>query len=305
MSRKKRIKNRKMAIAMAMDRYIEKFIRYLQIEKNYSPHTIENYKLDLDDFKKFLGETALDKIDYLLLRKYLAILKEKNLSSRSVGRRLSALRSFFKFLVREGHLKINPIVVLSSPKQDKHLPTFLTEDEVDKLITAVKLASERDYRDKAVIETFYSTGIRVSELVGLNIDDIDFISGIIKVLGKGKKERIVPVGETALTAIRAYLDKRKKVKEPEVLFLNKNGTRITDRGIRDVLDKYIRLASLKHGVSPHTLRHSFATHLLNRGADLRSVQELLGHVNLSTTQIYTHLTTEKLKSVYNKAHPRA
>ncbi|MFH1888718.1 MAG: tyrosine recombinase XerC [Candidatus Omnitrophota bacterium] len=291
--------------AMTMDRYIEKFIRYLEIEKNYSRHTISNYKLDLNDFKKFLGDTALDKVDYLLLRKYLAILKGKTLSSRSVGRRLSAMRSFFKFLVREGHLKTNPITVLSSPKQDKHLPVFLTEDEVGKLIVAVKLVSERDYRDKAVIETFYSTGIRVSELVGLNIADIDFISGIIKVLGKGKKERIVPVGEMALSSIRSYLDKRKREKEPEALFLNKNGKRITDRGIRGVVSKYIRLASLKHGVSPHTLRHSFATHLLNRGADLRSVQELLGHVNLSTTQIYTHLTTERLKSVYDKAHPRA
>ncbi|MFH1269465.1 MAG: tyrosine recombinase XerC [Candidatus Omnitrophota bacterium] len=288
-----------------MDRYIEKFVRYLEIEKNYSRHTIENYKLDLNDFNKFLGEAALDKVDYLLLRKYLALLKERTLSSRSVGRRLSALRSFFKFLVREGFLKTNPITVLSSPKQEKHLPLFLTEEEVSKLIGAVKLNNERDYRDRAVIETFYSTGIRVSELVGLDIEDIDFIAGIIKVMGKGKKERIVPVGEIALTAIRSYLDKRKKEKQPDALFLNKNGTRITDRGIRNVINKYIRMASLKHGVSPHTLRHSFATHLLNRGADLRSVQELLGHVNLSTTQIYTHLTTEKLKSVYDKAHPRA
>ena len=173
------------------------------------------------------------------------------------------------------------------------------------MIAAVKLGNERDYRDKAVIETFYSTGIRVSELVGLNIADIDFISGIIKVLGKGKKERIVPVGEIALLSIRSYLDKRKKGDDTQALFLNKNGKRITDRGIRNIIDKYIRMASLRHGVSPHTLRHSFATHLLNRGADLRSVQELLGHVNLSTTQIYTHLTTEKLKSVYDKAHPRA
>ncbi len=288
-----------------MDRYIEKFIRYLEIEKNYSKYTILNYKLDLEGFKKFLGDSALEKVDYLALRKYLALLKEKNLKNRSISRQLSTLRSFFKFLVREGLLKSNPIISLSSPKQEKLLPLFLTEEEVTKLIAAVELKGERDYRDRAVIETFYSTGIRVSELVGLNIEDIDFIGAVIKVLGKGKKERIVPIGDQALSTIRDYLERRKKQQEAGALFLNKNGKRITDRGIRNVIGKYIRLASLKHGVSCHTLRHSFATHLLNRGADLRSVQELLGHVNLSTTQIYTHLTTEKLKQVYDKAHPRA
>jgi len=287
-----------------MERYIEKFIRYLEIEKNYSKYTVLNYKLDLEDFNKFLGETPLEKVDYLALRKYLAILKEKNLKSRSVSRRISTLRSFFKFLIRDGYLKTNPITSLSSPKQEKHLPLFLTEEEVTKLIEAVKLKGERDYRDRAVMETFYSTGIRVSELVGLNIEDVDFIGGIVKVLGKGKKERIVPIGEQALSTIRAYL-KRRKQQGADAVFLNKNGKRITDRGIRNIIGKYIRIASIRHGVSCHTFRHSFATHLLNRGADLRSVQELLGHVNLSTTQIYTHLTTEKLKSVYDKAHPRA
>lgn len=288
-----------------MDRYIEKFIRYLEIEKNYSKYTILNYKLDLEGFKNFLGDSPIEKIDYLALRKYLAVLKEKNFKSKTVGRRLSALRSFFKFLIREGYLKNNPVASLSSPKQEKHLPLFLTEEEVTKLIGVVPLKGERGFRDKAIVETFYSTGIRVSELVGLNIEDVDFIAGILKVLGKGKKERIVPIGDQALSTIRAYLDKRKKQDEQDALFLNKNGKRITDRGVRNIIDKYIRAASLRQGVSCHTLRHSFATHLLNRGADLRSVQELLGHVNLSTTQIYTHLTTEKLKSVYDKAHPRA
>lgn len=286
-----------------MERYIEKFIRYLEIEKNYSKHTIFSYRLDLEDFHKFLGGSELEKIDYLLLRKYLAVLKEKNLKSRSVSRRLSALRSFFKFLIREGYLKANPITTISSPKQEKHLPLFLTEDEASKLIEAVSTKDERGLRDRAVLETFYSTGIRVSELVGLSIEDIDFIGGIIKVLGKGRKERIVPIGDTAIKAIRAYLEERKA--QSEALFLNKSKKRITDKGIRNIMEKYIRIASIKHGVSCHTLRHSFATHLLNRGADLRSVQELLGHVNLSTTQIYTHLTTDRLKSVYDKAHPRA
>jgi tyrosine recombinase XerC len=289
-----------------MERYIEKFIRYLEIEKNYSPHTILNYRLDLKGFKAFLADKSIEDVDYLLLRRYLAALKEKNISARSVSRRLSALRSFFKFLTREGFLKVNPISVVSSPKQEKRLPVFLTEEEVSKLIDAALPkagAKEMALRDRAILETFYSTGMRISELVGLSIPDIDFISGIIKVMGKGKKERIVPIGECAIKAIRQYLDKRKK--QSDALFLNKNGRRITDRGVRGIVAKYIRLASLRQGVSPHTLRHSFATHLLNRGADLRSVQELLGHANLSTTQIYTHLTTERLKSVYDKAHPRA
>lgn len=289
-----------------MERYIEKFIRYLDIEKNYSSHTILNYRLDLENFKHFLGETPTEKIDYLLLRKYLASLKEKNLQSRSVARRISALRSFFKFLTREGLLKDNPISSLSSPKLDKHLPQFLTEEEVSRLISAVIPKDERDeraLRDRAILETFYSTGVRISELVGLNIEDIDFIGGVVKVRGKGKKERMVPIGDCAISVIRKYLDKRKK--QSEVLFLNKSGRRITDRGVRNIVGKYLRLASIKQGVSAHTLRHSFATHLLNRGADLRSVQELLGHANLSTTQIYTHLTTERLKNIYDKAHPRA
>lgn len=289
-----------------MDKYIEKFIRYLEIEKNYSGHTILNYRLDLEDFGKFIGGGPLENIDYLALRKYLAVLKEKKLSARTVGRRLSALRTFFRFLTREGYLKLNPMLMLSSPKQEKHLPAFLTEEEVAKLIESAFSKDAADalgLRDRAILETFYSTGMRISELVGLGIDDIDMISGIVKVRGKGKKERIVPIGETALKAIRAYLDGRKK--ESSALFLNKNGVRIGTRGVRGMVHKYILFAGIKQGVSAHTLRHSFATHLLNRGADLRTVQELLGHANLSTTQIYTHLTTEKLKSVYDKAHPRA
>lgn len=289
-----------------MQRYIEKFIRYLEIEKDYSKHTVLNYKLDLEDFSKFLGALAVENVDYLTLRKYLAVLKEKNMLPRTLGRHLSALRSFFKFLTRENYIKANPISSLSSPKLDKHLPQFLTEEEVVKLIGSVVPKDEKDelkFRDRALLETFYSTGMRISEVVGLNIDDIDFISCVVKVRGKGKKERLVPIGDHAVRAIRQYLDKRKK--ESNALFLNKNGLKITDRGVRGIVDKYLHMASIREGVSPHTLRHSFATHLLNRGADLRSVQELLGHANLSTTQIYTHLTTERLKSVYDKAHPRA
>jgi tyrosine recombinase XerC len=289
-----------------MDKYIEKFMRYLEIEKNYSPHTILNYKLDLRDFGKFLAETQIEKVDYLFLRKYLAILKEKKLNNRSIARRLSALRSFFKFLTREGYLKNNPILVLSSPKQERHLPQFMTEAEVARLIEsafAKHQSDERGLRDRAILETFYSTGIRISELAGLNIDTVDFYSGVVKVLGKGRKERIAPIGEIAIKAIRNYIEKRKR--QSSALFLNKNGSRITARGIRMIVAKYLHLAGIKPGISPHTFRHSFATHLLNRGADLRTVQELLGHANLSTTQIYTHLSTERLKNVYDKAHPRA
>jgi integrase/recombinase XerC len=233
-----------------MERYIGKFIRYLEIEKNYSQYTILNYKLDLEDFKNFLGEQELEKVDYLTLRKYLAALKERKLCARSVGRHLSTLRSFFKFLAREGLLKINPSLTVSSPKLDKHLPQFLTEDEAAKLIESALPKDERGLRDRAVLETFYSTGIRIGELSGLNIDDIDFIGCIVKVMGKGKKERVVPIGDKAVAAIRAYLDRRKK--QSEVLFLNKNGKRITTRGIRNIVGKYIRLAGIKQGVSPHT-----------------------------------------------------
>lgn len=305
-----------------MERYIDKFIRYLEIEKNYSRHTVLNYKLDLKDFALFIKDTAAEDVGYLDLRKYLALLKERNLSNRTVQRRLSGLRSFFKFLTREGYLKTNPISAVSSPKQEKHLPLFLTEEEVTRLIDSAISRDKADVksphslsfkkgrfrnmmslRDKAILETFYSTGMRISELVGMDIEDMDFISGVVKVRGKGKKERIAPIGKPAISAIRAYLGKR-RIDMPAV-FLNKNGKRITDRGVRGIVAKYIRIASIKKGVSPHTLRHSFATHLLNRGADLRTVQELLGHANLSTTQVYTHLTTERLKNIYDKAHPRA
>ncbi|MFH1578206.1 MAG: site-specific tyrosine recombinase/integron integrase, partial [Candidatus Omnitrophota bacterium] len=286
-----------------MQRYIEKFLRYLEIEKNYSEFTLINYQVDLDDFDNFFNPAAdkafggkkeipLEKVDYLTLRRYLAHLKVKNFKPRTIARKLSCLRSFFKFLCRDSYLKTNPTLSLTTFKLDKHLPVFLTEEEMVKLLQFSQAEDEPGLRDQAILETFYSTGMRISELVGLNVDQIDFISGVTKVKGKGKKERLLPVGEHALKAIRAYLKKRKK--QSPALFLNKNGGRLTTRGTRNIVHKHVRLASLRQGISPHSLRHSFATHLLNRGADLRSVQELLGHANLSTTQIYTHLTTEKL-----------
>lgn len=286
-----------------MDRYIEKYIRYLEVERNASNHTIFNYRRDLEEFKNSVGETEVERIDYLAIRKFLSVLKEKNLKSSSISRKLSCIRSFFSFLNREGLLKNDPSAAISSPKLERHLPIFLTEDEVVKLIESPDIKEPLGLRDRAILETFYSTGIRISELVGLNRENIDFFGGVVKVMGKGKKERLVPIGDRALRVIREYINKSKQP-QPAV-FLNKNGNRITVRGIRLILDKYIRATALREDISPHSLRHSFATHLLNRGADLRSVQELLGHANLSTTQIYTHLTTDKLKSVYDKAHPRA
>ncbi|HAJ57717.1 MAG TPA: tyrosine recombinase XerC [Candidatus Omnitrophica bacterium] len=286
-----------------MERHIEKFLRYLEIERNASAHTILNYRLDLEEFRDFLKDIGIEKVDYLFVRKYLAHLKERDLAVRSVSRKLSSLRSFFKFLIKDGLLKVNPTDAIVSPKREKPLPKFLTEEDAAKLVDAPDTSTLKGLRDRAILESLYSTGMRVSELVALKEDDVDFIGGVVKVLGKGKKERMLPIGDRALRAIRNYLGKR--AMDARVIFLNKNKKPLGVRGLRKMLDGYIVKISLKEHISPHTLRHSFATHLLNRGADLRSVQELLGHANLSTTQIYTHLTTEKLKSVYEKAHPRA
>lgn len=286
-----------------MRKYIDKFLSYLEIEKNYSPHTLLNYTVDLEEFVGFLGNTALNSIDYSVLRRFLAQLRAKNLKPRSIARKLSSLRSFFKFLQREKIMSSNPAALLVTPKLDKPLPHFLSEQETIKIIDAPSDDKISQLRDKAIFETLYSTGIRVSELVGLDLEDIDFISNIIRVMGKGKKERLVPIGDKALEAIQHYIDQRPQ--KVDILFLNKNSTRLTARSVCNIVNKYVHQQAIAQHVTPHMFRHSFATHLLNHGADLRSVQELLGHVNLSTTQIYTHLTTDKLKKVYDQAHPRA
>ena len=290
-----------------LERYIQKFVTYLKIEKNSSPHTITNYLIDLKEFDNSIKEKALDKITHVDVRLFLARMKEKKLSKRSVARKMACLRSFFKFLCREGYTKSNPATGLQTPKQEKRLPLFLDENQVTKLIEAPDVSDVYGARDRAILETLYSSGLRVSELVGLNKENIDFISGVLKVFGKGKKERLAPIGDRALRAIRKYLEKFKhpNIKEKKAVFLNKSGRRMSDRAVRRVVEKYIRKTSLNEKISPHSLRHSFATHLLDRGADLRSVQELLGHANLSTTQIYTHVSTERLRSVYDKVHPRA
>lgn len=290
-----------------MQRYIDKFMNYLRVEKNVSVHTITNYSIDLDVFKDFLGDKEIETVDHLALRRFLAELRAKNYAKRTVARKLASLRSFFRFLFREGHIKKNPITAILTPKLDKKLPVFLDIAKIDRLLLAPTDKDLPGLRDRALLETLYSTGIRVSELVGLDLRDVDFISGVIKVLGKGSKERIAPIGERALIAIRKYVDKKSgdKIKDKDAVFLNKSGARLTDRSVRRIVDKHVKTCSIAEKISPHSLRHSFATHLLDRGADLRSVQELLGHMNLSTTQIYTHVTMERLKSVYDKAHPRA
>jgi len=289
-----------------MHRYVDKFVRYLEIEKEASPHTITNYKIDLREFSDFLSSRQIETVDYLFIRQFLAHLRQKKLSGSSISRRLSCLRSFFKFLVREGLIKNNPLTGVSTPKKGRRLPVYMQEAEVLKLLSAPG-KDLTGIRDRAILEALYSTGIRVSELVNMNIDNCDFISGVIKVYGKGKKERFVPIGDRAVKAIREYLKTSSSMRpgNKKAVFLNKNGGRLTDRSVRRVMARCINRASLKNNISPHTLRHSFATHMLNRGADLRAVQELLGHANLSTTQIYTHVTTERLKDTYKKAHPRA
>ena len=293
-----------------MSSALERFLNYLRVEKNYSRHTLTNYSLDLNDFFSFVGGIRLDEIDLLVLRKYLAFLKTRDFSKRTVARHMAVLRTFFRFLVREGDLKRNPAGALRSPKLEKRLPLILDEKEVSRLLDSPG-DDASGLRDRAILETLYSTGMRVSELVGLNIESVDFIGGVCRVLGKGAKERLCPIGGCALRAMRRYLDQRGAVdkKKEKALFLNhspnKAGSRLTTRSVCRVLEKYIGQTCRKESISPHTLRHSFATHLLDRGADLRSVQELLGHQNLSTTQVYTHVSAKRLKEAYDKAHPRA
>ncbi len=298
-----------------MEDYIKKFMNYLGIERNLSPHTLKNYQGDLRQFSRFLKPgSTLNQIDYLTIREYLAHLQGVGVSRRTVNRKLSCLRSFFKFLCREGYLSSDPTAGIRSPRLDKKLPKFLDLNQVTKLVEAPSEDEVLGLRDRAILETLYSTGMRVSELVSLNAGRIDFIGGALKVMGKGRKERLTPIGEKALQAIRKYLEKRPQLllrrkrdisKDKDALFLNNWGGRLTRISIRRIVSKYIKKISSELNISPHSLRHTFATHLLDAGADLRHVQELLGHVNLSTTQIYTHVTTQRLKTIYDRAHPRA
>jgi len=298
---------------------INLYITYLKNEKNYSPNTIISYKNDLlqlanyfKDFKIIQGDTIKD-INRSILRKYIVFLKKCNYSTRSIGRKISTIRSFFKFLLREGILKINPTINLFTPKIDKKLPFFLYLQEINKLIEAPSAHTILGKRDRTILELLYGTGMRVGELVNLTIQDIDLNEKTVKVFGKGSKERILPLGNPSIKAIQEYITCRNLfIKDESILegdlnifLLNRFGGRLSARSIRRIIIKYMKIAGLNKKVSPHVLRHSFATHLLGGGADLRSVQELLGHESLSTTQIYTHITKERLKIVYDKSHPRS
>jgi len=327
---------------------VERFLNYLKFERRFSEHTAKCYGADLAQFGVFLsgrsrdhghdsqqGETPASfgtygdgaatalatetslSLDQMLLavdvdeaRAYLALLNEKAYSKATIARKLATLRSFYKYLVKAGHVAANPMIPIRTPKQDKKLPRFLEYEEVQRLLETPGTETWLGARDRAMFETLYSTGMRVSELVALNLDDVDFLSEVVHVRGKGKKERVAPISSSALQVIQKYIEFRTKRAQgngnfdARVLFVNKHGKRLSTRSVRRKMDKYLKVAGLDPGISPHTLRHSFATHMLNNGADLRSVQELLGHQSLSTTQVYTHLTTRRLKDVYDGAHPR-
>lgn len=287
---------------------IERFVRYLIAELNYSANTAKAYSIDMYEFAEFVRDTRnieLAQCDKNVIRDYLASLYNKNLKKSSIIRKLAVLKSFYKFLVITDIIKANPTISMATPKKDKRIPVFLTEQEILNLFDI----SDIDLRDRAMLELLYSSGIRIEELININVKDIDFISGYVKVFGKGAKERFSPVGDRCLSAIRKYMsDEQKKgfVFMPNSpVFLNKDGKRITQRGARKMLHNWFVKAGLKKKISPHTIRHTFATHLLDRGCDIRSVQQMLGHKNLSTTQIYTHVTLETLRKVYDAAHPRS
>lgn len=287
---------------------VERFLQYLSVERNASSHTSANYANDLRQFFQFLGPAQVEDIGPLDIRRFIAHMSSSRLSSRSSARKLSCLRSFFRFLCREGTLDHNPAAAIPTPRIEKRLPPFMDEQQALLLMGSPSTDNWRGLRDRAILETLYSTGIRVSELVGLNLEDVDEISETLIVRGKGKKERLCPIGKTALSVILTFLAKRpsqNRLKTPYALFISQKGTRLTVRQVDRLIARYVRQMQLPSSLHPHSLRHSFATHLLEHGADLRSVQELLGHASLSTTQIYTHITAQRLKKIYDQTHPRA
>ncbi|MCE9608072.1 MAG: tyrosine recombinase XerC [Planctomycetia bacterium] len=297
-----------------MQKQVDRFLTYLQVERNASDHTVKSYREDLRALELDLAENGgcpdPGDMTTLHLRGYVSRLHEAGLAKTTIARRLASLRSFFRFGRRDGWAESNPAKPLRNPRKSRTLPHFLSSDELDRLLNAPKGKDWQSKRDRAMLETLYSAGLRVSELVGLNDGDIDLPAGLIRVRGKGKKERFAPLGSFAAEAVGIYLQSRlakwpdKKGREAET-FLNRFGGRITVRSAARMLEKYLKIADLDRRTSPHTLRHSFATHLLDRGADIRSVQELLGHKSLITTQIYTHVSTANLKAAYERAHPRA
>ena len=301
---------------------IDKFIEYIRSQRGYSDHTVRNYRADLNRFSDFLAKSRglegeekalmeMGDIDYIDMREYLGSLYGKY-NRTTIARRLSAIRSFFYFLEKNGFGRGNPAADISTPRQGKYIPEHPPVDDMFKLLMGPDRKTPFGLRDLAIIEVLYSCGIRVAELAGLNISDINFDQRLVRVVGKGDKERIVPVGRKALKAVKDYMEAvitlRRKSKhsdgESVPLFINYRGGRLSTRSIRSIIKKYVKKCGLMADITPHSLRHTFATHLLDGGADLRSVQELLGHVSLSTTQRYTHVSLDRLMEVYDKAHPR-
>jgi integrase/recombinase XerC len=288
-----------------MRKYIFDFLRYLRAQKNVSPHTARSYLSDLEQFADFFGEVDLTSIDQRALREFVGRLHELKLKRSSIARKLSAIRAFFKYLSREGVLPNDPARLIATPRREKRLPSVLTVDDARRLMDAPGQDSGEELRDRAILETLYSTGIRASELIGMNRDDINIHDRLVRIRGKGRKERIVPIGGKALDAIDAYLAQKRQTTDAIAVFTNPSGKRLTVRSVQRILENYRKMLGLSGKASPHTLRHSFATHLLESGADLRAIQELLGHASLSTTQRYTHVNLDMLMESYDKAHPRA
>jgi integrase/recombinase XerC len=302
----------------AVKKALQDFLRYLRVEKNYSGHTLRNYESDLCQFIGFLRDRSEGKgssvrmepkqVGHLDVRAYLASLYKRNAKS-SVARKLSTLKSFFAYLVRQGEVKQNPADMVSAPKMGKSIPDFLQVDETFQLMHGPDSSNVLGSRDRAILEVLYSCGLRVSELTALNLDSADLELGIIRVMGKGSRERVVPVGSKAREALSDYLRRRGELlgtqMEQVALFLNNRGGRLSSRSVARLLKKHMQMCNIGRPLSPHGLRHSFATHLLDAGADLRAVQEMLGHASLSTTQRYTHLSVDKLMAEYDKAHPRS
>jgi len=294
------------------NQWLQDFIKYMKLEKNYSQHTIESYEHDILEFFMFMNEQSIDHLStlsYQDARLYLTELYRKGMSKKSVSRKLSCLRSFFSFLLREQLVSSNPFQQVSLPKQDKRLPEFFYEEELEALFASIDTSIPSGQRDRALLELMYATGIRVSECAEIQLKDLDFYTSVVLVKGKGGKERYAPFGQIAKTTIMTYInDGRRKLmkeKQHDFLFVNQKGDPLTVRGIQYIFQKMMERAGNARKVHPHMIRHSFATHLLNNGADLRTVQELLGHSQLSSTQIYTHVTKDHLKKVYLSHHPRA
>ena len=292
-----------------MQKHIFDFLTYLRNERNVSPHTLRSYHSDLEQLSTFLGDKELSAVDHQTLRRFIAHLMQGEVKKSSIARKLSAIRTFFSYLNREGILTSNPARLVATPRREQRLPAVLTADDAIRLMESPQAKKPADHdtmlRDRAVLETLYSTGIRASELIGMNREDIDRHDSLIRIRGKGRRERIVPVGTKALDAIDAYLGRPTGSSEIAAVFLGPSGKRLTARTLQRILENHRKQLGLLQKASPHTLRHSFATHLLESGADLRAIQELLGHASLSTTQRYTHVNLDSLMEVYDKAHPRA